>query len=151
MPFHCDVTQESDVEAMFAAAIEAFGRVDAVLDVAGIAGGQQLADVTLDEYDKIMAVDLKGVFLGTKHGIKAMLPTGGGAIVNWSSTGGMNGSVAGERVLGCESGRHLVHQGRAIEYGDQGIRANAICPGFVETEMSGGRARAIAQVVQGKR
>ena len=153
VPFHCDVTQESDVEAMFAAAIEAFGRIDAVLNVAGIAGAQPLADVTLDEYDKIMAVDLKGVFLGTKHGIKAMLPTGGGAIVNWSSTGGMNGSVLPVSVYSAaKAGVISFTKAAAIEYGDQGIRANAICPGFVETEMSGGPGAAarFPQVVQGQ-
>src|SRR5262249_59075495 len=90
VPFHCDVTQESDVEAMFAAALDAFGRVDAVLNVAGIGGAQPLADITLDEYDKIMAVDLKGVMLGTKHGIRTMLPTGGGVILNWASAGGVD-------------------------------------------------------------
>ncbi len=153
VPFHCDVTQESDVEAMFAAAIEAFGRVDAVLNVAGIAGAQPLADITLDEYDKIMAVDLKGVLLGTKHGIKTMLPTGGGAIVNWSSTGGMNGSVMPVSVYSAaKAGVISFTKAAAIEYGDQGIRANAICPGFVETEMSGGPGAAarFPQVVQGQ-
>jgi NAD(P)-dependent dehydrogenase (short-subunit alcohol dehydrogenase family) len=83
-PFHCDVSDEAQVEAMFAAALETFGRVDAVLNVAGIAGAQALADVTMDEYDRIMDVDLRGVLLGTKHAIRAMLPTGGGVITNWS-------------------------------------------------------------------
>src|SRR5215471_3350692 len=85
VPFHCDVTKEAEVEAMFKAAIDAFGRVDAVLNVAGIGGAQALAEITMEEYDRIMAVDLRGVLLGTKHGINAMLPTGGGAIVNWAS------------------------------------------------------------------
>ena len=92
VPFHADVSQEAEVEAMFAAALEAFGKVDAVLNVAGIGSGGPLADATVDEYERIMAVNLLGVMLGTKHGIRAMVPTGGGAIVNWSSTGGMNGS-----------------------------------------------------------
>jgi NAD(P)-dependent dehydrogenase (short-subunit alcohol dehydrogenase family) len=93
VPFRCDVTDEAQVEAMFKTALETFGRVDAVLNVAGIGGAQPLADVTMDEYDRIMDVDLRGVLLGTKHGLRAMLPTGGGAIVNWSSTGGLNGST----------------------------------------------------------
>jgi len=153
VPFHCDVTVEADVEAMFAAALEAFGRVDAVLNVAGIGGAQPLADVTLDEYDKIMAVDLKGVMLGTKHGIRAMVPTGGGAIVNWSSTGGMNGSVLPVSVYSAaKAGVIAFTKAAAIEYADRGIRANAICPGFVETEMSGGpgAAERFPQVVQGQ-
>src|SRR5882762_11166621 len=92
VPFHVDVTTEDDVEAMFAAALDAFGRVDAVLNVAGIASAGAVHEITLDDYERIMAVDLRGVMLGTKHGIKTMLPTGGGVILNWSSIGGLNGS-----------------------------------------------------------
>src|SRR5205085_4322913 len=92
VPFHADVSQEQDVEAMFAAASKAFDKVDAVLNVAGIGGAARLGDVTLEEYDQIMNVNLRGVMLGTKHAIRTMVPTGGGAIINWSSTGGMNGS-----------------------------------------------------------
>jgi NAD(P)-dependent dehydrogenase (short-subunit alcohol dehydrogenase family) len=153
VPFHCDVTSEPDVEAMFAAAIDAFGKVDAVLNVAGIGGAQPLADVTLDEYDKIMDVDLKGVMLGTKHGIRTMVATGGGVIINWSSTGGLNASVLPVSVYSAaKAGVIMFTKAAAIEYADRGIRANALCPGFVETEMSGGpgAAERFPQVVQGQ-
>jgi NAD(P)-dependent dehydrogenase (short-subunit alcohol dehydrogenase family) len=139
VPFSCNITDESQVEAMFAAALDAFGRVDAVLNVAGVAGAQALADVTMDEYDRIMDVDLRGVLLGTKHAIRTMLPSGGGVITNWSSTGGMNGSFMPTSVYSAaKAGVISVTKAAAIEYGTQGIRANAICPGFIETEMSGG-------------
>src|SRR5437868_4748955 len=82
IPFRCDVTNEADVEAMFTAARAAFGRIDAVLNVAGIASAGLLKDMPMTEYERIMAVDLKGVMLGTKHGVHAMLPTGGGVILN---------------------------------------------------------------------
>ena len=112
VPFTVDVTDEAEVEAMFAAAVDAFGRVDAVLNVAGIAARGPLADITLDEYDRIMAVDLKGVMLGTKHGIKAMLPTGGGVdpqlVVDRRDE---RLRSADERLLGGEGRRHLVHEG----------------------------------------
>jgi NAD(P)-dependent dehydrogenase (short-subunit alcohol dehydrogenase family) len=140
VPFRCDVTDEAQVEAMFTTALETFGRVDAVLNVAGIGGAQPLADVTMDEYDRIMDVDLRGVVLGTKHGLRAMLPTGGGAIVNWSSTGGLNGSTLPTSVYSAaKAGVIAVTKAAAVEYGTKGIRANAICPGFIETEMSGGK------------
>jgi NAD(P)-dependent dehydrogenase (short-subunit alcohol dehydrogenase family) len=153
VPFRCDVTREADVEAMLAAAVEAFGRVDAVLNVAGIAGAQPLADITAGEYEKILAVNLTGVMHGTKHGIRTMLATGGGAIVNWSSTGGVNASVMPISVYSAtKAGVISFTKSAAVEYGDHGIRANAICPGFVETPLSGGpgSAERFPQAVQGQ-
>lgn len=143
VPFRVDVTDEAQVEAMFAAALDAFGRVDVVCNVAGIGGAQPVADITLDEYDRVMAVNLKGVMLGTKHGVKTMLPTGGGVILNWASTGGMNGSrLPTSTYSASKAGVISFTKAAAIEYGTKGIRAIAICPGFVETEMSGGKGAA---------
>jgi NAD(P)-dependent dehydrogenase (short-subunit alcohol dehydrogenase family) len=143
VPFQVDVADEASVEAMFAAALEAFGKVDAVLNVAGIGAHSPLADTTLEDYERVMAVNLKGVMLGTKHGIRTMVPTGGGAILNWSSTGGMNGSRLPTSVYSAaKAGVISFTKAAAIEYGTQGIRANAICPGFIETEMSGGKGAA---------
>jgi NAD(P)-dependent dehydrogenase (short-subunit alcohol dehydrogenase family) len=152
VPFRCDVTKEDHVEAMFAAALEAFGRVDAVLNVAGIGAAAPLAEVTMDEYDRLMDVDLRGVLLGTKHGIKTMLPTGGGVIVNWSSTGGLNATpFPVSTYSAAKAGVIALTKAAAVEYGAQGIRAIAICPGFIETEMSGGpgAAQRLPQLVQG--
>ena len=138
VPFQCDVTKEDQVEAMFAAATKAFGKVDAVLNVAGLAAGGMLADASLEEYERILGVNLKGVMLGTKHAIRTMLPTGGGSIINWSSTGGINASPGTSIYSMSKAGVIALTKAAAIEYGAKGIRANTICPGFIETEMSGG-------------
>ena len=152
VPFHVDVSQEADVEAMFAAASSHFGKVDAVLNVAGIGGAGRVADVTVEEYHRIMNVNLLGVILGTKHGVRTMLPTGGGVILNWSSTGGMNGSKT-PVALYCTSKAAVISftKQAAIDYGRKGIRANAICPGLIVTELSGGREaiEKYPQLVQG--
>jgi NAD(P)-dependent dehydrogenase (short-subunit alcohol dehydrogenase family) len=152
VPFRCDVTKEDQVEAMFAAALEAFGRVDAVLNVAGIGTAGSLAEVTMEEYDRTMDVDLRGVWLGTKHGINTMLPTGGGVIVNWSSTGGLNATPFPVSVYSAaKAGVIAFTKAASVEYGTQGVRAIAICPGFIETEMSGGpgAAERFPNLVQG--
>ena len=135
LPVHCDVSKEADVEAMMAAAVAEFGRVDAVLNVAGIADGCALADLTMEFYDRLMDVDLRGVMLGMKHGIRTMVPTGGGSIINWSSVGGLNGSAF---TTVYNAAKHAIigaSKSAAIEYGTQGIRVNTICPGFVLTEI----------------
>jgi len=137
LPVHCDVTREDDVAALFEAAIKEFGRVDAVLNVAGIGEATPITDVTMEQYDRVMDVDLRGVLLGMKYGIRAMLLTGGGAIVNWSSIGGLNAAMATSVYSAAKAGVIAVTKAAAVEYGDRGIRANALCPGIILTEIMG--------------
>ncbi|HEV3352461.1 MAG TPA: SDR family oxidoreductase [Acidimicrobiales bacterium] len=143
VPFHVDVSNEADVEAMFAAALETFGKVDAVLNVAGIGTAGAVHEIDLNEYERVMGVNLKGVMLGTKHGIKTMLSSGGGVVLNWSSIGGMNGSRMPTSIYSmAKAGVIALTKAACIEYGEQGIRCNAICPGFIETPLSGGKGAA---------
>jgi NAD(P)-dependent dehydrogenase (short-subunit alcohol dehydrogenase family) len=141
IPCHCDVTQEADVEALMALAVKEFGRVDAVLNVAGIGSGGPLANVRMEDYDQTLDVDLRGVILGMKHGIRAMLRTGGGVILNWSSIGGLNASPGTSVYSAAKAGVIAVTKAAAVEYGSKGIRANAICPGLILTEIMGARGK----------
>jgi len=137
LPVHCDVTKEADVEAMVAQAVKRFGRVDDVLNVAGIGAGSLIADVSMEDYDRTLDVGLRGVLLGMKYGIRAMLKTGGGVILNWSSIAGVNASPGTSVYSAAKAGVIAITKAAAIEYGPQGIRANAICPGFILTEIMG--------------
>ncbi len=138
LPVHCDVTQETDVEAMIRRAVEEFGRLDVVCNVAGIAEGVMVTDLTMEHYDRTMDVDLRGVLIGMKHGIRAMLEAGnGGAIVNWSSVGGLGGSPYTAVYNAAKHGVIGATKCAAVEYGAQGIRVNALCPGFIHTEIMG--------------
>jgi NAD(P)-dependent dehydrogenase (short-subunit alcohol dehydrogenase family) len=138
VPFHADVTKEDEVAAMVQAALDAFGRVDVLCNVAGIGGAEKVADITMEDYDRTMDVDLRGVLLGMKYGIRAMRETGGGSIINWSSVGGLNGSTHGTSVYSAaKAGVIAVTKAGAVEYGRKGIRVNAICPGFILTEIMG--------------
>jgi NAD(P)-dependent dehydrogenase (short-subunit alcohol dehydrogenase family) len=138
LPVHCDVTNEADVEAMMHAAVEEFGRLDGVCNVAGIAEGVMLTDVTMAHYDRTMDFDLRGVLLGMKHGILNMLAAGnGGAIVNWSSIGGLNSSIATSVYGAAKAGVISLTKTAAVEYAGKGIRVNCVCPGFIKTEIMG--------------
>lgn len=144
LPVHCDVTREADVEAAVQAALDSFGRVDVVLNVAGIGTPQPLTELTMSELDRIVDVNLRGVLLGMKHGIRAMLAGGhGGSIVNWSSVGGLGASAFPTIAYGSTKAAVIsVTKAAAVEHGRDGVRVNCICPGFIQTEImgeSGGR------------
>lgn len=133
-----DVTSAEDSQRLVDTAVETFGRLDGALNNAGVTqGGGLLADVTEETFDRVVATNLKGVWLGMRAQIPAMLAAGnGGAIVNTSSIGGVRIPVAGQSVYGAaKHGVIGMTKGAARDYGPQGLRINAIAPGTTDTEM----------------
>lgn len=134
IPLHCDVSQEAEVEALIQTAIKEFGKIDAVLNVAGFAMPALLGDFDMALYDKMLDVDLRGVIHGTKHAIRAMSSSGGGVILNWSSIGAFGAAPRWSVYAAAKAGVIAITKAAAVEYGHLGVRANVICPGAIRTE-----------------
>jgi NAD(P)-dependent dehydrogenase (short-subunit alcohol dehydrogenase family) len=118
-------------------ALDAFGQLDAIINVAGTPAARSPEYLSLEEYEVQTAVNLKGVLLCMKHAIRAMLQGAGGSIVNISSVGAINvEKLAPVMYMGAKAGVHAITKAVAVEYGPQGIRANVIAPGWTRTEMN---------------
>lgn len=133
--FQADVTRENEIEAMFASAINAFGRVDASIHVAGNPGGKWGDEITVEEFEAYTQTHLKGMMFCCKHAVRAMLASGGGAIVNFSSTASINyDPLISFGYSAAKAGINSLTKGFAGRYGKGGIRVNAIAPGFTLSE-----------------
>jgi NAD(P)-dependent dehydrogenase (short-subunit alcohol dehydrogenase family) len=134
VPFNCDLRHEDQIEAMFARALEAFGRVDILANVAGTPAGRKPTEITVEEYEYLTVVNLRAVMLCNKHAIRAMLRTGGGAIVNISSTASLGDHNLTPIVYSAaKAGVNSFTKSIAVQYGAQGIRANVVAPGYTFT------------------
>ena len=132
----CDVSQPDQVAAATARTAAHFGRIDALVNNAGVAVFKPTLDTSFDEWRSVMATNLDGAFLCTQAVAPVMLQTGGGAVVNIASISGLRASTL--RVAYGTSKAALIHltKQHATELGTVGIRVNAIAPGPVETEMA---------------
>jgi len=130
-----DVRDEAAVAAAVAAIVEQHGRLDVVLNAAGVVGGGPVHLVPVEEWERVLDVNLKGTFIVCKHALGPMLQQRSGSIVNIASIEGLEGTEGGSAYNASKGGVVLLTKCMAIDYGHAGIRSNCICPGGIDTPM----------------
>ena len=135
---HLDVTDESGWQRAVAAVVARFGKLDILINNAGIAGRPTVEDTGADLWDRVMDINAKGVFLGTKAAIPEMRRSGGGSIINISSIYGLVGSGGSASYHASKGAVRLFTKSTAIQYAKEGIRANSIHPGPILTPINEG-------------
>ena len=140
---HLDVTREEDWRSAVQAAVSAFGKLDVLVNNAGIWRRGRVEDTSVEDWDAVQNVNSKGVFLGTKAAIPEMRKAGGGSVINISSTAGLVGGPRSTAYTASKGAVRLFTKATAIQYAGEGIRSNSIHPGPIDTEM-------IQQVWQGE-
>ena len=133
---HLDVTSEANWLEAVAQAVTKYGKLDILINNAGIFPMEKVEETTEESWDMVMDVNAKGVFLGTKSVIPAMRAAGGGSIINLSSIAGLVGSTYSASYNASKGAVRLLTKSTAIQYAREGIRANSIHPGLIDTLMA---------------
>ena len=132
---HTDVSEESQIEAAVAHALESFGQLDVMYNNAGFTGVTgSIAEIPIEGYDHTMSVLVRGVYLGMKHAARAMQAQGSGAIVSTASIAGITTAISAPHIYNMAKAA-VIHLTKsvAVELGPNGIRVNCVCPGFIAT------------------
>jgi NAD(P)-dependent dehydrogenase (short-subunit alcohol dehydrogenase family) len=137
LPMAGDVTDPAVADAAVAAAVDTHGRLDVLCTIAGILRTARTHEHPLDLWDRVIAVNLTGTFTFCRAAIPAMLDTGGGAIVTTGSTAGLAGHPWAAAYSASKGGIHALTRTIAVEYARSGIRANTVCPGSIDTPITG--------------
>ena len=132
---HLDVTNEDEWDAAVQSVVASFGKLDILVNNAGIWRRGHVLETSSDQWDDIMDVNAKGVFLGTKAAIPEMRKAGGGSVVNISSTAGLVGSKTSAAYSASKGAVRIFTKSTAVQYAAEGIRANSIHPGPIDTDM----------------
>jgi NAD(P)-dependent dehydrogenase (short-subunit alcohol dehydrogenase family) len=134
----CNVADDDSVRNAVEQAVATYGRIDAAFNAAGIDGeaGKMTADCTMDNWHRVIAIDLTGVWHCMRHQIPQMLKQGGGAIVNCASTAGIRGAAFCGAYSAAKHGVVGLTKAAGLEYAAQGVRINAVCPGMIRTPMT---------------
>ncbi len=128
-----DVTSEENWQSVVRAAVASYGKLDVLINNAGISGRTGVEETSIDSWDRVMEVNAKGVFLGTRAAIPEMRRAGGGSIINISSIYGLVGSAGSAAYHASKGAVRLFTKAAAIQYAGDGIRVNSVHPGFVDT------------------
>ncbi len=140
---HVDVTREDDVEAAVSHAVDVYGRLDCMFNNAGIAGAVgPIESVTVEAFDRTVAVLLRGVFLGIKHAAPVMRAQGGGSIINTASVAAVRTGYGNHVYSAAKAGVVQLTRSVAMELGEDNVRVNCVLPGFIPTPMIA-RARGV--------
>ena len=131
-----NVTDEDQWKQAVAAAVARFGKLDVLVNNAGIFRSHGIEDTPTDEWDQVMDINAKGVFLGAKAVIPAMREAGGGSIINLSSVAGLVGAAYSSAYTASKGAVRLFTKSTAIQYAADGIRSNSIHPGVIQTDMT---------------